>query len=132
MEPPLSEGLQVESPHGEIQFVAMEMLSSLLLKMILSAFMLAAYERRIREKRLAIQMKQAKKDKAMFSEKVELARKIERRARKVIFLFIQTQPILSNPCPLGSECANLRPPGRDRSPTTTTFAEKKYEFYQSI
>ena len=45
--------------------------------------MLTAYERRIREKRLAIQMKQAKKDKAMFSEKVELARKIERKARKV-------------------------------------------------
>ena len=49
-------------------------------------FVLAAYERRIREKKLAIQMKQAKKDKAMFSEKVELARKIERRARKAIFL----------------------------------------------
>ena len=44
----------------------------------------SAYERRIREKRLAIQMKQAKKEKAMFSEKVELARKIERKTRKVI------------------------------------------------
>merc|ERR1712032_263434 len=42
------------------------------------------YERRIREKRLAIQMKQAKKDKAMFAEKVELARKIERKTRKRI------------------------------------------------